>query len=390
MLSLGFVLELPWDIGVPSEFVLPSWSEEDAPVGRPTAAMMAAIGVGAPPSSRHTLTGWAEFNTVTVPVQLPLAASDLAFGHARADIRDRKARRRLKKMVHEQIAGRAKQRRTVALVNVVVKTIGNELEDGQAFFQALEMLNAWLISLGVSHDARLRPLTVGDLPEFVPYMPTDWHDDGTYERGRSAPMGLRAELATVRTYTDVELARALNMFAAVTSRTGLATFYELVQRAGSAMSSHRYREAVIDYTTAGEIFITEMYREIASRRAVPDAKLANILQGPFADRARHLSRLLGHAVEPVDPNSIVFLWWLHCYQQRNPIVHDGLDSFPPLVEAARIGLVSMVVDVREALRADTDLEDLATRLQWAYRVDETGEGDSSWPDDDPRATCADE
>jgi hypothetical protein len=44
--------------------------------------MREAIGVGAPRSSRHTLTGWAEFKTVTVPVQLPLAASDLAFAPA--------------------------------------------------------------------------------------------------------------------------------------------------------------------------------------------------------------------------------------------------------------------------------------------------------------------
>lgn len=384
MLVLGFVLELPWDTGVPSGFVVPSW-DEDGAGERPTHAMCDAIGVGAAPSSRHTLTGWAEFKTVTVPVQLPLAASDLAFGHTRPDITGRKARHRLRRSVQKHIAERSEQRRTVAFVNVVVETIGNDLKDGQAFFRALELLNAWLVSLGVSSDMRLRPLTVGDLPELVPYMPTDWHDDGTYERGRSAPMTLRTELASIRTYTEPELAPALDMFAAVAARTGLAPFYELVQRAGSSMSSHRYREAVIDYTTAGEIFVTEMYREIAPRHAVAEDKVANVLSGPFADRAHHLSRLLGYAVEPTDPKSIVFLWWLHCYQQRNPIVHAGRDSIPPLAEMARIGLVTMVVDVREALRADTDLSDLATNIQWAYRVDETGEGKDSWPDGDPHA-----
>jgi hypothetical protein len=384
VLALGFVLELPWDTGVPSGFVLPAWSEE-AVGERPNQAVCDAIGVGAPHTSRRTLAGWAEFKTVTVPVQLPLAASDLAFGHARADIASKRARRQLKRNVQKQIAERAQQRRTVAFVNVVVETIGNDLEDGQAFFRALELLNAWLVSVGVASDMRLGPLTVGDLPESIPYMPTVWHDDGTYERGRSAPMRLRADPATVRTYNEAELARALDMFAVVTARTGLAAFYELVQRAGSSMSSHRYREAVIDYATAGEIFITEMYREIAPRRAVSEDKLANILDGPFADRARHLSRLLGHAIEPTDPHSIVFLWWLHCYQQRNPIVHGGRESIPPLAETARIGLVKMVVDVRESLRATTDLEDLAANVQWAYLVDETSHGKDSWPDGDPRA-----
>jgi hypothetical protein len=72
---------------------------------------------------------WAECKAATVPVQLPLAASELAFGHARADVTGKRARRRLKRNVQKHIAERAEQRRTVAFVNVVVKTIGNDGED---------------------------------------------------------------------------------------------------------------------------------------------------------------------------------------------------------------------------------------------------------------------
>jgi hypothetical protein len=384
VLTLGFILELPWDTGLPSGFVVPSWSEEAAGAC-PARAVRDAIGIQAPPSPLHRLVGWAEFRTVTVPVQLPLAASDLAFGHTRVDITSKRARRRLQRNVRKHIAKRAEQRRTVAFVNVVVETAGDDAEDAHAFFRALELLNAWLVSVGVSHDMRLRPVTIGDLPEFIPSMPTGWFDDGTYERGLSMPMGLRTDLANVRTYSDAELARALDMFAVITARSGLAAFYELVQRAGASVSSHRYREAVIDYTTAGEIFITEMYRQTALRRAVPESKVANVLDGPFADRPRHLSRLLGHAADPSDPDSLVFFWWLHCYQQRNSIVHGGRDSIPPLVETARISLVKMVVDVRESLRATSDLQDLAANIQWGFLVDETGTGNHSWPDGDPRA-----
>jgi hypothetical protein len=384
MQSLGFVLELPWDIGVPSGLVVPSWSVlHDAEP--PSDDVCEATGVGAPPSTGCALVGWAEFETVSVPVQLPLAASDLAFGQVRPDIPNRMARRRLKGRINKHIAERGKDRRTVAFVNVVVEEVRDDLGDAEAFFRALELLNAWLVSLGVSHDMRLRPLNLGDLPEWVPYMPTAWHEDGSYERGLSVPIKLRDELTHVRTYGPGELQRAITMFDVITSRSGLAAFYELVQRAGAAMSSHRYREAVIDYGTAGELFITEMYRDIAPRRGVAEEKSANVVEGPFADRARHLSRLLGHAAEPSDEDSIVFIWWLHCYGQRNRIVHEGSDSIPPLAELARIGLVTMVVDIREALRADPDLADLAPHVQWAYRVDETGEGNDSWPDGDPRA-----
>jgi hypothetical protein len=386
VLSLGFVLELPWDVGVPSDFVAPYWSTE-GDAEPPSRQMCDAMGVGTPPSEDHALLGWVQFNTVTVPVQLPLAASDLAFGHLRPDVPDQEAVTELAAGVRREVE-RAVGRRTVAFVSVIVESIGDELADAQAFIRALELLNAWMVSLGVSLDMRLRPLNLGDLPPNVPYMPTLWHEDGTFDRGLAAPMSLRTELSEVRVYTPEELRHAAEMFAIIAAGTGLATFYELVQRAGSSMSGHRYREAVIDYTTAGELFITEMYREVAVRRGEPDEKISNIVAKAFADRPRHLSRLLGRATEPTDPDSVVFFWWLHCYRQRNPIVHSGHDSMPPLAEMARIGLVTMVAEIRDCLRADPQLADLAPGIQWAHVTDETGEGRDSFPDGHPRAPAS--
>jgi hypothetical protein len=158
------------------------------------------------------------------------------------------------------------------------------------------------------------------------------------------------------------------MFAVVTTRTGLAAFYELVQRAGSSMSSHRYREAVIDYATAGEIFITEMYREIAPRRAVPRGQAR---QHP----GRPVSRSRAPPVASARPRRRAHRPALHrlplvapLLSAANPIVQGGRDSIPPRAETARIGLVKMVVDVRESLRATTGLEDLAANIQWAHLV----------------------
>jgi hypothetical protein len=120
--------------------------------------------------------------------------------------------------------------------------IGSDLEEGQAFFRALELLNAWLVSLGVSFDMRLRPVTK----------------------------------ATVRRW----LARTSS---ATRSSTAASTaFRSWLNRPGSASSR----------------------------------------------------------------------WWL---------------------TSAR------------GLRAAADLIDLATNVQWAYRVDETGDGKDSWPDGDPSA-----
>lgn len=140
---------------------------------------------------------------------------------------------------------------------------------------------------------------------------------------------------------------------------------------------------MVDYRTAGELLITTLLCVVGERRGVEPKKLENLLNGPFKDRAVHLCRLLGVPDDPDDPNCPLFLWWLHCYRQRNGIVHRGARSIGMLSEAARIGMVSIVVDVREAIRADEQMADIASLIRWGYRVDETGAGRDSYPDQPP-------
>jgi hypothetical protein len=49
-------------------------------------------------------------------------------------------------------------------------------------------------------------------------------------------------------------------------------------------------------------------------------------------------------------------------------------------ELARIGLVDLVVNVRELLRGRDEFADIARTIHWGFRVDETGKGESSFPD----------
>jgi hypothetical protein len=51
-----------------------------------------------------------------------------------------------------------------------------------------------------------------------------------------------------------------------------------------------------------------------------------------------------------------------------------------LSEAARLGMVQTVVDIREAIRADSEIADLATMIGRGRRVDHTGGGKDSEPD----------
>jgi hypothetical protein len=190
---------------------------------------------------------------------------------------------------------------------------------------------------------------------------------------------LRDDGQTIRTYRPEELETVQLVLELVSAESGLASFYELVQRAGSSRRAHRHREAVIDYATAGELFITEMLLAIGERRSVDEKKLENLRDGSFKDRAIHLCRQLKLPDDPKDGDSPLFLWWSHCYLQRNRIVHEGADSIPMLSEAGRMGLVTLVVQVRDAVASTPDIADFAVKIQWGYLKDETGTSSDFFP-----------
>ena len=321
------------------------------------------------------------FRTTPTRARDQLAAADRAFGSlgkgALGPISARINRFCRAITPSRRLCGRC----TVALVYVRSPNAGQLSPDvlSQGFATALATLNQWLISLGVLYDDRLRPLTIGDLPPVIPVFATTVRSQGL-EHVPAPSLVLEAVPVRIRTYDDDELQAAQSMLAIVSQGSRLALFYELVQRAGSARGSHRAREAVIDYATAGELFITDMLRRLGERHEMRESTLNNVLKGTLPDRALHLSRLLHWPDDPQSPQSPLFLWWLHCYQPRNKVVHEGVDIPDLVAEAARIGLVELVVNVREEIRKNPATADLVRLLQWAHRVDETGGGKHSLPD----------
>jgi hypothetical protein len=318
-----------------------------------------------------------------VPGQLPLAASDLAFGDLSGDEASSAAERQeraaaVKGFVDKPFLVRS----TVAVVYVQCEhelSLVKSDEMADALRRGLKALNDFLVSLGVLFNDRIRPISVDELPPLLPVMSA--RRSGTlFQHGPSQLMPLRNPHEETPLRTAEEMQRVERMLAIVSSDEGLASFYEIIQRAGSARRAGRHREAVNDYATAGEIFITTMLSVVGERREMELSKLVNILAGPFKDRALHLCRLLDLPEDPDGEDSPLFFWWLHCYQQRNGIVHRGADSMAPFSEAARIGLVQLVVDVREAIRRDQNLADLSVLILWGQRIDHTGGDGDSKPD----------
>jgi hypothetical protein len=346
--------------------------------------MHAAVGLTDPPAAMCEPAAWMRFRTVNINAQRPLAASDLAFRDTGNRLTGTKTPTgKLDQGVLDAVAVPFPARRTVVLAAVTVDALPSaDVEFAQAFDAALNAVNSWLVALGVTHDSRLRPITDGDLPPWIPTTAIALLGDGQVELADGPPIILRDDI-TVREYSTDELTRTEAMFRHLDEDVPLKTFYELVQRAGAARSAHRHREAVIDYATAGELFLTAMLQQIGDIRAVSTKKLENLRKGPFRDRVDHLCRLLGTEGEPTRAESPVFLWWLHCYRQRNLIVHAGWDSNNVFSEMARIGLANMVVDFRVLCRATAELAHLAPRIQWADRIDETGNDESGLRDPFP-------
>lgn len=362
-----YILELPWELGVPDDHRF----EVEVPAGDGDGAATNCLLL---------------FRTVSVRTQLPLAASDLAFGSMQQDgqLGGREKRRRARRR-KELTESPFLVRRTV--VAVYVPSDADPLMPDQetlapGIWTAVEALNTCLISIGVLYDDRLRPLSIDDLPPLIPIMPAFVNEDRR-EHGPSMVIPLRDPVQTVRTYDEEELDRVNRMVGVIVSDDGLADFYEMIQRAGSSRRAGRHREAVVDYGTAGELFVTVMLRMVGERREIDAEKLENLLDGSFKDRVIHLCRQLGAPDDPEDSESPMFLWWLHCYKQRNGIVHEGARSLGMFSEAARIGMVMMVVNIREAIRADEQIADIASLIRWGYRVDETGGGKDSYPDQPP-------
>lgn len=375
-----FVIELPWDIAVPDDHKVPVYGAAATGAVGPSQTVYDLL--GAQPRPGQNLEGWFAFRTVQVATQRPLEAADRAFGTIDRDIARSRRIRWVRAMALRIVTSRPHvgRRTVVAAYDFRAPRDPSAEELTVIFTEVIERLNDYLISLGVKFDDRLRPIAPGDLPPVVPFMAVAVDAVGRLWHGTSRRFVLRDPPGSLRIYGSEELTDAELMFDIVRTRAGLATFYEVVQRAGSARRANRDREAVIDYATAGELFITEILRRVGPLAGIEEAKLARIVDGPFRDRVMHLCRSLGFPLELDDHDSPLFFWWMHCYRPRNEIVHAGGSSHELFSELARIGLVTLVCGVRDALRADTRMAGHSTDIQWGFVVDETGAGESSFPD----------
>lgn len=117
---------------------------------------------------------WLRLRTVEVPAQLPLAASDLAFGDLSGDEASSASERQERAAAVKEFVDRPfLVRRTVAVVYVqceheLLLAKSDEMVD--ALRRGLKALNDFLVSLCVLFNDRIRPISVDELPPLLPVM----------------------------------------------------------------------------------------------------------------------------------------------------------------------------------------------------------------------------
>jgi hypothetical protein len=207
-MATAFVMELPWDLGIP----------DDHEVGPPALAGRGEEGHGA---------CWLRHRTVEVPAQLPLAASDLAFGDLSGDeVSSASERQERAAAAKAFVVKPFLVRRTVAVVYVQCDRelpLAKSDEMADALRRGLKALNDFLVSLGVLFNDRIRPISIDELPPRLPVMSARRSGD-IFRHGPSQLIPLRNPHGETQPRTTEEMQRVERMLAIVSSDEGLASF----------------------------------------------------------------------------------------------------------------------------------------------------------------------
>jgi hypothetical protein len=352
----SFLLELPFHAGLPHGFIL---HIKDDP--------------GAPPTQ-----GWEEFDLDTYlglagdPVPRDMPSTTLMFSAVRGQPlrpwqtveeawprifkwhrRSQSAPRRLLASKPVRTVGglvRADPLRApISVVQAVRLSARPEICDGDwrwaQLDRALGHLNNLLSAvMSVRRDPELTAVGLRDLPPLVFGFGWDVHADE--RRSEVQWQGYMANdrlpwLEPEMTWEEAELAAWMSM----EKEHPLRQVGDFLLGAWSSAQRGRFSHAVAQACTAVELLISAAVRLAAPKRGYSPEKLANVLDGPFASRARdHFAPIFGYDAEAATSSDALGRWWRDTYLLRNRVVHHA--HCPTEPEAVR------AVEAAEALHHD--------------------------------------
>jgi hypothetical protein len=334
------MLELPFDTGLPDNFIVHRKDDPTAPVeaGWETFQLGDFIGMDPEPPSKQMRSTTLMFRRATIPGHDPLAAINSAWP---AVLRNSYlAHPRWKRAYFGSPLHRWRMRlshappvtRTVVQAARIAFPPASEADAvqgkwrGEQITTALEVLNEYLTALApMTNNLAIGPIAAPELPPVLwgyrlrlpdcLEQPSELHEHFALVLHELLPWGT-APLTRQQADRALQISGAQNAFF-MPAMTWMRNAHRSLLR-----ENHSY--AVLESATAIELAMSDVIRNCAPLAGYDATKVTNVAEGNFASRVKdHVAVLLSFDRDPLNGQDELGEWWRKGYLCRNEVVHRG-------------------------------------------------------------------
>lgn len=366
----SFLLELPFDVGLPRGFILHVKDDPDAPVtpGWEDFDLNRYLGLSGDPVPRHIPSTTLMFAVAPGPSIRPWRSAEKAWpGVFRWQRRSLSLPSRIAtsapvRVVRDVVAVRGLQKPVSVVQAVRLAPRPTTYDEDWRWAQltaALDHLNDFLTAvMSVRRDPEVTPVGLRDVPPLV--LGFGWNLNSDDSRSR---VEWQAYLANDRlpldhppmTWEEADLASWIS----ATKGHPLKDAGDFLLGAWSSAQRGRYTHAVAEAGTAVELLAAGSVRLVAPLRGYSADKLTNVLGGPFASLVKdHFAVLVGYGRDPATAPDALGVWWRDAYILRNQVVHRGFQPREPDTVKALEAAEGLVHDLGARFSNDQQLRQL--------------------------------
>ncbi len=360
VVELSLFLELPFDLGVPSDKCFAFIDERHDRFGSWSAeAQEAVAGIG----SADTNTGPTDRLVVRrarIRDRLPLVAVDRAFGAWLAPYLSAETLDERHSMVSDfEDAGIS----VVKTVLAYTQWFDTELWPPAAgsltpflndyLEAAIEAANRLIVAVAIaSQNDTLYPVTTGDLPAAAPYIARVISPNGDCVATTDLiPVNAIFPCGTELLEPDEFLFAHFLNTQMTRGDTAFSTFYSAFIRAMNNHRRHQWSDTVISMATAVEVFIYTVLREVLRARGETEDEIEQRMSCGFTNlREHHL--VPAFTSNRADVERALQRWQRGGYQTRNKCVHKGHQATAIEADASIHDTAYLFAAITTALRAN--------------------------------------
>lgn len=353
-----YVLELPFDSGVPDDYVLHVKDDVSSPVetGWDGFALGGLLGVNPEPPTGQMQSTTLWFRHADIPTPGSFGALAVAFPEILED-----ARRGGPPPTDPPGSPPTQRRTVVAATRIAIPPDGraDEVESvwrGSQVTICMMILNNYLASLTkVSTNLAVGPVLPTEFPPllfgFRRYLP---------DAAEAPALPYAEHFAFVLHEYLPWVTEPLTREQAQVADAGSRGPQPFAEAAGYLRDAHRSllqensRHAIIDSCTAIELAVSTTVRVYAPLAGYQQAKVNNVLGGAFASCAKdHFAKLLAFSSDVDAASDALGVWWRDGYARRNAVVHEGVFALRGPADEAVTAAQHLLQELIERISGDS-------------------------------------